>query len=110
MLHLAQENPRWGHRRIQDELARLGHPITPSTVWEILHKAGIDPAPHRPEPARVPHRAGRGDHRGGLLPRRHDHRQPAVRAGVPRTRHPQTPHHRPPHRTVGDPAGAQSRR
>ncbi|WP_329580682.1 integrase [Streptomyces sp. NBC_01361] len=37
LLHLAQGNPRWGHRRAQGELARLGHPIAPSTVWQILH-------------------------------------------------------------------------
>ncbi|MGW4800973.1 integrase core domain-containing protein, partial [Nonomuraea sp. NPDC004297] len=31
----------------QGELARLGYPIAASTVWEILHTAGIDPAPRR---------------------------------------------------------------
>ncbi|MFB9923895.1 integrase core domain-containing protein [Amycolatopsis halotolerans] len=33
------------------ELTRLGHRIAPSTVWEILHAAGIDPAPRRAVPS-----------------------------------------------------------
>ncbi|GAA3792421.1 hypothetical protein GCM10022206_35150 [Streptomyces chiangmaiensis] len=37
VLRLAQENPRWGHRRIQGKLARRGHQIAASTVWEILN-------------------------------------------------------------------------
>jgi hypothetical protein len=32
------------------ELAKLGVTVGPSTVWEILHAAGIDPAPRRSGP------------------------------------------------------------
>ena len=35
---------------MQGELVRLGHPIAASTVWQILHDAGIDPAPRRTGP------------------------------------------------------------
>jgi putative transposase len=47
---MARENPAGRHRRVQGELARLGYAIAASTVWEILHAAGIDPAPRRAGP------------------------------------------------------------
>jgi transposase InsO family protein len=46
-IRLASENPTWGYRRIHGELARLGITIAASTVWAILKKAGVDPAPER---------------------------------------------------------------
>ena len=45
VIRMATGNPAWGHRRVQGELARLGHPIAASTVWQILHDAGVGPAP-----------------------------------------------------------------
>ena len=50
VIRIATDNPRWGHRRVQGEIVRLGHPIAASTVWQILHDAGIDPAPRRSGP------------------------------------------------------------
>ena len=50
VIRMATDNPTWGHRRVQGELVKLGHPIAASTVWQILHDAGIDPAPRRTGP------------------------------------------------------------
>jgi len=49
VLRLARENPTWGYRRIHGELCRLGckDRIGASTVWAILHRAGVAPAPKR---------------------------------------------------------------
>ena len=50
VLRMARENA-WGYRRITGELAGLGITVAPSTVWEILKKHGIDPAPRRSGPS-----------------------------------------------------------
>jgi transposase len=70
---MARHNPGWGHRRIQGELARLGHKIAYSTVWEILKKAGIDPAPQRSGPTWGAFLSAQAppDHRLRLLARRY---------------------------------------
>jgi putative transposase len=49
VLRLSRENPIWGYRRIHGELCRLGYKdrIGASTVWSILRRAGVDPAPAR---------------------------------------------------------------
>ncbi|WUH89865.1 integrase core domain-containing protein [Streptomyces sp. NBC_00433] len=47
VLRLVRENPSWGYRRVHGELLVLGVDVAASTVWEILHDAGIPPAPER---------------------------------------------------------------
>jgi putative transposase len=47
VLEMARDNPGRGYRRIHGELTGLGHKLAPSTVWQILKDAGIDPAPRR---------------------------------------------------------------
>jgi hypothetical protein len=45
VLRLFAENPLLGYRRVHGELLVLGVKVIASTVWEILHTAGIDPDP-----------------------------------------------------------------
>jgi len=50
VFRLARENPTWGYRRIQGELATMGVVLAPSSVWTILRRNGIDPSPIRKGP------------------------------------------------------------
>ena len=47
VLRLARENARWGYRRIQGELAKLGHRLSHTSVRSILQRQGLPPAPER---------------------------------------------------------------
>jgi putative transposase len=45
ILRLAAENPSWGYKRIHGELVGLGIPLAASSVWNLLQRNGIEPAP-----------------------------------------------------------------
>src|SRR6266540_6387948 len=47
ILRLAVENPSWGYKRIQGELVALAMPLSASSVWNVLHRQRIEPAPRR---------------------------------------------------------------
>ena len=47
MLRLARENTRWGYRRIQGELLKLGVRCSHETIRAVLRRHGVPPAPLR---------------------------------------------------------------
>ena len=63
VIRMVTDNPTWGHRRVQGELLKLGHRIAASTVWQILHAAGIDRSrapPRGPDLGAIPDCQARG--------------------------------------------------
>ena len=44
---MACENPRWGYKRIQGELQRLGVQVSATAICTTLRRHRLDPAPRR---------------------------------------------------------------
>jgi len=51
VLRLAKENPRWGYRRIQGELRKLGVTVSATAIRSLLARHGLPPAPRRGGPS-----------------------------------------------------------
>ena len=47
VLRIALENRLWGYERIEGELRKLGHRVARTTIANILHENGLEPAPNR---------------------------------------------------------------
>jgi putative transposase len=51
ILRLAKENPRWGYRRIEGELRKLGVTVSATAIRSLLRSHGLKPAPRRQGPS-----------------------------------------------------------
>ena len=47
ILRLARENTRWGYKRIQGELQKLGIKVSATAIRKLLGRPGLGPAPRR---------------------------------------------------------------
>ena len=45
VIRFKQENPRWGYKKIRDQIVYLGYKISKSSVKNILIENGYDPEP-----------------------------------------------------------------
>ena len=89
VIRMAVENSTWGHRRVQGELARLGHRIAVSRCGRFcMTLARSRSSPVGSDLAPVSHRAGQGCPGGGFRARGHRVSQADLRADRGRARFP----------------------
>ena len=51
IVRFATDKPRWGYRRIQGELKKLGHEVSAMTIRDLLRRSVLGPVPRRTGPS-----------------------------------------------------------